>query len=223
MVTFEPFDAPGTPKSERGPRTLGAPGPRLAPEATGSPPKQSRADGRHRAAWLRNPPGVAGVQAVSGQPLMLEAVPMGAVMALVSRTRSAGASSMSSPRRPPDTRRVAKSKADSSRTVGGGLPLSQRRYASQHISGAPFGGLGIGHCCLLGSEAAATDFRSRFPDTGTMATARRPSTSTMRVLKTRSGSMPRTSEAPCRNWPPTDRAHRGGATRRERRPLQVLQ
>ena len=48
---------------------------------------------------------------------------------------------------------------------------------------------------LLPPRARASALRSSCPDTGTTATASRPSTVAMRVLKTRTGSRPRASAA----------------------------
>jgi hypothetical protein len=67
---------------------------------------------------------------------------MAATAAPAARTRSAGASSISRPRRPPLQKMVANRSAEESTTTGSRFALAQRGDATGHVAGRP---LGRGH------------------------------------------------------------------------------
>ena len=120
---------------------------------------------------------------------------MQATFAPVARTRPAGASSISRPRRPPLQNTVAKRIADSSSTTGSRLrwPMGEMPPATYPVARSAAATWAI--AAFLPSEAAASALRSSWPSTGTTPATRVPSTSAISVLNTRSGETPRASLA----------------------------
>src|SRR5262245_36247105 len=113
-----------------------------------------------------------------------------ATRAFVRRTRSAGASSSSSPRRPALTWIVSNASADSSTTVG-----RARRCPSGLIPPATYP---VARSAALASASFArlpSERRSSCASTGTTAVVSVPSTSATSVLKTRAASSPSFSTA----------------------------
>ena len=74
---------------------------------------------------------------------------IGAIVASVRRCRSAGASSISSPRRPPLTWIAACSSALASMHGGQRLALAERADAARDVAGRALGLLDVGHLRLL--------------------------------------------------------------------------
>ena len=120
---------------------------------------------------------------------------MPATVAPVARTRSAGASSISRPRRPALQNTVAKPSAEASTTTGSRLrwPTGEMPPATYPVarSAAATGAI----AAFLPPQAAASALRSSWPPTGTTPVTRAPSTSATSVLNTRSGGTPSASLA----------------------------
>ncbi|SRR6266851_5882618 len=117
--------------------------------------------------------------------------PMLATFASAARIRSAGVSSISSPRRPPLQNTVAKLIADSSSTTGSRLrwPTGEMPPATYPVARSAAATWAI--AAFLPPQVPASAFRSSWPSTGTTAATRVPSTSAISVLNTRSDEMPR--------------------------------
>jgi hypothetical protein len=120
---------------------------------------------------------------------------MRATVAAAARTRSAGASSISSPRRPALQKTVLKLSAEESISTGrrlrwpsGEMPPTTNPVAR---SAAATGAI----AAFLPPAAAASALRSSWPVTGTTPVTKVPSTSAISVLKTRSGGTPSASLA----------------------------
>ena len=111
-----------------------------------------------------------------------------AVRPPVSASRSAGASSSSSPRLPALTWIVSNASADSSTTVGS-APLPERADPARDVSGRTLRGPPRRPCARFRARAG------RAAHVGTTATVSAPSTSATRVLNTRSASSPGFSTA----------------------------
>ena len=90
----------------------------------------------------------------------------GATFAPVRRTRSAGASSISSPRRPAlqNTCRSLSARVEHGRQP---LALAQGRDAARDVAGGPLGRRHLGHRACFRRTAAASALRSSSPPTGT--------------------------------------------------------
>jgi len=120
---------------------------------------------------------------------------MSATTAPAARTRSAGGSSISSPRRPALQYTVANRSAEESTTTGirlrcpsGEIPPVTYPVARSAASTAAID-------ALFPPAAAASAFRSSWPATGTTPMVSRPSTSATSVLNTCSGATPSSSAA----------------------------
>jgi hypothetical protein len=120
---------------------------------------------------------------------------MPATVAPVARTRSAGASSISRPRRPALQNTVPKPSAETSTTTGSRLrwPTGEMPPATYPVarSAAATGA----NAAFLPPQAAASALRLSWPSTGTTPVTRTPSTSATSVLNTRSGETPSASLA----------------------------
>ncbi len=122
---------------------------------------------------------------------------MRATVAFAARVRSAGASSISRPRRPPLQNTVAKPSADASRNTGRRLrwPTGEIPPATYPVarSAAAAGAI----AAFLPPAAKASALRSSWPPIGTTPTTSAPSTSATSVLNTRSGATPSAWLASC--------------------------
>ena len=125
----------------------------------------------------------------------LTALLIAATVAPAARTRSAGASSISSPRRPALQNTVPKRSAEASITTGSRLrwPTGEMPPATYPVARSAAVTCAI--AAFLPPRAAASALRSSWPSTGTTPVTRAPSTSATRVLNTRSGATPSASLA----------------------------
>jgi hypothetical protein len=115
---------------------------------------------------------------------------MPATVAPAARTRSAGASSISSPRRPALQNTLSNPIAEASTTTGSRLrwPTGEMPPATYPVARSAAVTSAI--AAFLPPQAAASAFRSSWPSTGTTPVTRTPSTSAISVLNTRSAAMP---------------------------------
>ena len=114
-----------------------------------------------------------------------------ATLASAARIRSAGAISISSPRRPPLQNTVAKLMADASSTTGSRLrwPTGEMPPATYPVARSAAATWAM--ATFLPPQVPASALRSSWPSTGTTPATRVPSTSAISVLNTRSGETPR--------------------------------
>ena len=120
---------------------------------------------------------------------------MPATVAPAARTRSAGASSISSPRRPALQNTVPNPIAEESTTTGSRLrwPTGEMPPATYPVARSAAVTWAI--AAFLPPHAAASAFRSSWAPTGTTPVTSAPSTSATSVLNTRSGETPSASLA----------------------------
>ena len=118
-----------------------------------------------------------------------------ATVALAAFTRSAGASSISRPRRPALQNTVPNPIAEESSTTGSRLrwPTGEMPPATYPVARSAAVTWAI--AAFLPPHAAASAFRSSWAPTGTTPVTRAPSTSATSVLNTRSGETPSASLA----------------------------
>ena len=118
-----------------------------------------------------------------------------ATVAFAARTRSPGASSISSPRRPPLQNTVPNAIADASTTTGSRLrwPTGEMPPATYPVARSAAVTSAIAP--RLPPTAAASALRSSWPSTGTTPATRSPSTDAISVLNTRSADTPSASLA----------------------------
>ena len=120
---------------------------------------------------------------------------MSATVAPVARTRSAGVSSISRPRRPALQNTVPKPSAEESTTTGSRLrwPTGEMPPATYPVARSAAVTWAI--AAFLPPQAAASALRSSWPSTGTTPVTSAPTTSATSVLNTRSGETPSASLA----------------------------
>ncbi len=123
---------------------------------------------------------------------------MPATVACTAWTRSPGAISISSPRRPPLQKMVAKPRAEESTTTGSRLRCPSGEIPPTTYPVARSASAGSAIAAFRPPAAAASALRSSLLPTGTTPTVSTPSTCATRVLNTRSGATPRASLA---SWP----------------------
>jgi hypothetical protein len=114
-----------------------------------------------------------------------------ATVAFAARTRSAGASSISRPRRPPLQNTVRCVMADASSTTGSRLrwPTGEMPPATYPVARSAAATSAI--TARFPPTARASALRSSCPSAGTTPATRSPSTAAISVLNTRSAGTPR--------------------------------
>ena len=90
-----------------------------------------------------------GAEATGARWRQIVGLAIALVSAAVRAARSAGASSISSPRRPPLTKIVSHASADSSRSVGSFLRCPSGLMPPRHVSREPLGLRHLGHRCAF--------------------------------------------------------------------------